>query len=56
MAFGEHAPGSGPTVADPSDHRSIEAAADALIKARAEAGQTLTFREAVRLVTEEKRA
>lgn len=55
VTFGEVA-GDGPRAADPTDVRSIEAAADALVRARAEAGQTISFREAVRLVTGEQRA
>ena len=54
VAFGETAPATAITVADPRNPASIEAAADALIKARADAGQTLTFREAVRLVVNEE--
>jgi hypothetical protein len=49
VAFGELA-AADVRAADPSDWRSIEAAADALIAARAAQGQTVTFREAVRLV------
>jgi hypothetical protein len=55
VAFGEHAAGDGPVAADGSVS-SITAAADALIKSRADAGQTITFREAVRLVEQETRA
>jgi hypothetical protein len=54
VAFGEAAPHAAISVADPGSPASIEAAADALIKARADAGQTLTFREAVRLVVQEE--
>lgn len=56
VAFGEHAGGDGPVAADPNDRAAIEAAADALIKQHAERGQTLSFREAVNLVTREKAA
>lgn len=56
VAFGEHAGGDGPVSADPNDRAAIEAAADALIKQHAERGQTLSFREAVNLVTREKAA
>lgn len=56
VSFGEHAGGDGPTVADPNDRQAIEAAADALIKQHADRGQTLSFREAVNLVTKEKAA
>lgn len=56
VAFGETAAGDGVRAADVSDWRSIQAAADALVKQRADAGQTLSFREAVAIVTEERGA
>jgi hypothetical protein len=56
VSFAEHAGADGVRAADPADRRSIEAAADALVKKRADAGQTITFREAVRLVTGERDA
>jgi hypothetical protein len=51
VAFGEIAAEEDVRAANPTDWRSIEAAADALIAARAARGRSVTFREAVRLVS-----